>query len=353
MPFFQFNAYPIWFNLGIFAVLVVIIWFAGARLSAYADLIADRTGVGKAFIGLVLLAGATSLPEIGTTVSASWVGNAPLAVNNLLGGIAMQTAVLAIADCFVARGALTFFNPGPAVILAGALLILLLGLTLAAIASNSMGSLFSVGWWTVLLFAMYLVSLYLLKDSEGRGSWRPVELPQALKEAVASSPSPSIPSAAKSTTQLFGLFAAGGTVILIAGVTVAQVSDALAQQTGLGASFVGATLVAMSTSLPELSTTIAAARLGAYSMAISNIFGSNALMVGLLFVSDVFYREGPILEAVDPSAIFAAASGVVVTSVYLIGLIERRNQAVGRLGLDSLTVLFVYAGTVLVLYTLR
>ncbi len=112
-------------------------------------------------------------------------------------------------------------------------------------------------------------------------------------------------------------------------------------------------MVAISTSLPELSTTIAAARLGAYSMAISNIFGSNALMVGLLFVSDVFYREGPILEAVDSSAIFAAASGVVVTSVYLIGLIERRNKTVGRLGLDSLTVLFVYAGTILVLYTLR
>jgi cation:H+ antiporter len=162
-----------------------------------------------------------------------------------------------------------------------------------------------------------------------------------------------MPYTTKSTTQLFGLFAAGGTVIFMAGVTVAQVSDALAQQTGLGASFVGATLVAISTSLPELSTTIAAARLGAYSMAISNIFGSNALMVSLLFVSDVFYREGPILESVDASAIFAAASGVVVTSVYLIGLIERRNKTVGRLGLDSLTVLFVYAGTVLVLYTLR
>lgn len=352
MPFIQFSAYPIWLNLGIFAVLAVIIWSAGARLSGYADLIADRTGIGKAFIGLVLLAGATSLPEIGTTVSASWVGNAPLAVNNLLGGIAMQTAVLAIADFFVARGALTFVNPRPTVIMAGASLILLLGLTLAAIASNSPVSLFGVGLWTVLLFGTYLASLYVLKDSEGRGSWRPVEVPQALKEAAAS-PSQSSPNVARSTTQLFVLFAAGGTVIFVAGVTVAQVSDALAQQTGLGASFVGATLVAISTSLPELSTTIAAARLGAYSMAISNIFGSNALMVGLLFVSDVFYREGPILEAVDPSAIFAAASGVVVTSVYLIGLIERRNKTVGRLGWDSLTVLFVYAATVLVLYTLR
>jgi len=102
-----------------------------------------------------------------------------------------------------------------------------------------------------------------------------------------------------------------------------------------------------------MSTTIAAVRLGAYSMAISNIFGTNALLVALIFLGDLFYRQGPILESVGRPSLFAAAMGIVATSVYLVGLIERRNKTYLGMGLDSIAVLLLYLVTLFVLFLLR
>ena len=142
-------------------------------------------------------------------------------------------------------------------------------------------------------------------------------------------------------------------VILVAGTLLVATGEALALQTGLGSSFVGATLLASTTSLPELSTTLGAVRLRAYSMAFANIFGSNAIMLALLFLTDLVHRDAPILESVDRSAMFAAAMGIVVTTVYLVGLIMRRHRAIFRMGVDSFIVLIAYALTIVGLYVLR
>ena len=88
-------------------------------------------------------------------------------------------------------------------------------------------------------------------------------------------------------------------------------------------------------------------------MAVANIFGTNAFLVALLFLSDLFYRQGPVVQAVDRSSVFAAAAGIVATSVYLVGLIERRNRRFLGMGIDSSIVLVCYATTLLVLYLLR
>ena len=111
MSFLSFQSFPIWANLVIFAVAAAIIWFAGTRLERYTDAISIRTGLGKAFLGLLLLATATSLPEIATTVTATLGGNVDLALHNLLGGVVMQTAVLAVVDLAVREGPLTRFTP--------------------------------------------------------------------------------------------------------------------------------------------------------------------------------------------------------------------------------------------------
>ena len=102
----------------------------------YADIIADRSGLGEAFVGSVLLTMATSLPEIGRTITASLLGNAPLAVNSLFGGVVLQTAVLAVADLAVAQRVLTYFAPRPVLLLQGASVVLLLGLAIARIAAG-------------------------------------------------------------------------------------------------------------------------------------------------------------------------------------------------------------------------
>jgi cation:H+ antiporter len=112
-------------------------------------------------------------------------------------------------------------------------------------------------------------------------------------------------------------------------------------------------LVAASTSLPELGTSLAAVRLGNHQMAVSNILGTNCLEVALFFVADAFYRGGPILAETNRATLFAAAAGVLVTCVFLVGLLERRDRTVMRMGVDSLLVLVVYAVTLGGVYLLR
>lgn len=339
--------------MAVFSLAALAIWLAGARLAVAADIIADRSGLGEAFVGLVLLATVTSLPEIGRTITASAIGNAPLAVNALFGGILIQTAILALADLAIAQRVLTYFAPRPVLLLQGGVVLLLLGLALAGMAAGEILHLFGVGLWTTILAILYLCSLYLLKNYEKREQWRPVQVPRELKEEVVRREIRQRDQRQKPLMRIVLWFALSAGIIFLAGVVLAEVGNALAVQTGLGAGFVGATLLAFAGSLPELSTTIAAVRLGAYSMAISNIFGTNALLVALLFLSDVFYRRGPVLEAVDRSAAFAAAVGIVTTSIYLLGMLERRNRVVLGMGLDSLAVLLVYAMALVVMYLLR
>ena len=352
MAWLNFEAYSIVLNLAFFAVAAAVVWFAGSRISGYADGITNKSGLDQAFVGLLFLALATETPEIGTTMTAAATGNGELAVGNLFGGVVMQTAILAVVDLTVMRGALTFFTPRPVLLLQGILLALLLGLTLAAVTAGEIFTLWGVGLWTVLLFGAYVLSLYLSHRYQGRERWHPdtpVEevIGPAHRQAAAEMRRG---YADWSLRRLILFFIGGSAVILVAGMVLARVGEAIAEQTGLGSTFVGATLLATSTSLPELSTAVAAVRLGNYSMAVSNIFGSNAIMVALLLLADLFYRQGPILSAINPAATFTVAMGIVVTCAYLVGLVERRDQVFLRMGVDSVAVLLFYLGTIGILY---
>ena len=130
-------------------------------------------------------------------------------------------------------------------------------------------------------------------------------------------------------------------------------AEALAEQTGLGKSFIGATLLAGSTSLPELSTTIMAIRLHSYTMAISNIFGSNLIMVVLILPADLAFTGGPLLQYADKSAAFALICGIVVTSIYVVGLTVRSSGRFLGMGYDSAAVLLVYILSLFGLYAFR
>ncbi|HEV2109260.1 MAG TPA: hypothetical protein VGR16_13445 [Thermomicrobiales bacterium] len=350
MPAFQ--TYPIWLNLGLLVLAAGVVVLAGTRLSAYAEVIAGRTGLGEAVVGTVLLATATSLPEIATITTASAIGNAPLAINNLLGGIMLQTTILVLADLVGRRGALTYFAARATLLLQGVWLITMLALVLAGIIVGERGSLFQVGLGSTLAFGAYLLGIYLLNRYREHEGWQPVGAPE---DRAGGDPQTSQGQHGqdRSTTWLFVAFAMGGLAILLAGTAVGRTGNALAAQTGLGGSFIGATLVAAATSLPELSATLTAVRLGAYQLAVSNILGGNMLLVALLFLADIFYRPRPILDIADRSAMLGAAAGILMTAAYLFGMIERRNRTVFGLGLDSVAVLVVYLTTLVGLYLLR
>ena len=351
----SFSSLPMAANMALFVLAAAVVWIAGTRLAIIADVIADRKRIGKALMGLLFLAAATELPELVTTISAAMKNNAALVLNNMFGGITMQTAILAVADGAVIHATLTSYPRKTTLALEGILLILLLGFLLAIISLNDFFGDFMlfgrIGIGTVMLGFAYIAVIQFLRFHEANARWRPLDFPDEGK-AVFGGTGPqdfkTMPLA-----RLYGFTAIAVLSILVAGLLLVQLAEVLALQSGLGSSFVGVTLLAASTSLPELSTTIAAVRIGAFTMAISNIFGSNLIMLALLLPADMFYEGGRILEQADRSARFALLSGIMVTSVYVIGLLMRSKRRFFALGYDSLIVLVLYLASLVVFFVLR
>lgn len=342
---------PLGVNIVLFLIAACAVWIAGTQLAVAAEEISDRRQLGKAMVGLVFLATATELPEIVTTMFAAIQGQARLLLNNMFGGIALQTAMLAIADLMAMNVAITRFPAKPTPILEGVLLMLTLTVLQGTILLGDVAPIGHVGLGTILLAGLYVWIIQLLREQDRNSVWVPVEIPNVSVGDRSTGLLARVAGA--SERALYYRFLLAAASILLFGIVLVVVAEALAVQTGLGASFIGATLLAGSTSLPELSTTVMAVRLHSYTMAISNIFGSNLIMVVLLLPADMLYTRGPLLLAVDPSASLALICGLVVTAVYVIGLIVRGSRRVMGMGYDSAAVLTIYASFLTVLYTLR
>lgn len=336
-------------NLAVFAAAAAVVWLAGTRIAGYASTLADRTGIGKAVVGALLLGGITSLPEIATTGSAAASGNAALAVNNLLGGIAMQVAILALADAAIGRGALSAIVARPTVLLQATLNILLLAILAIGITAGDVPFL-GMGAWTAAIAAAYLTSMVIIGRSQAPAAWRPG---REVARGTAGDKARDTGKETRSTGRVALYTAASGAAIFVAGYVLAHTGEALAEQTGLGASFVGAVLVAVATSLPEVSSTLAAVRLGHLELAFGDIFGTNLFDVAAVTLADAVYAGGPVLREVGAFSTCAALLGILVTAIFLGGLIERRDRVVLRMGVDSLLVLLVYLGGLALLYQLR
>jgi cation:H+ antiporter len=346
----MFQQFPLAGNLAVFAGAALVVWLAGTRVARYADEIARRTGLGHAAAGL-LLAGITSLPEIAVTLTASITGNPQLAVNNLLGSVAMQVAILAVADAVIGRDALTSVIPDPAVLTQVTLNTLVLSLVGAAVVAGDR-AFFGVGIWSWVLLAAYVGSIWVISRSGGRHSWV-AEGKSGPAREVRSKREDEEKEERVPLSRLGLKTAAAGAAILLAGFLLSKTGEAIAAQTGLGQSLGGYLLVAISTSLPEASTVVASVRLRRYVMAVSDIFGTNLFNGGLVFLVDLAYRGGPVLNEVGGFSAFAAMLGAVVSAIFLAGLIERRDRTLLRMGYDSLLVLGTYLAGVAVLFSLR
>lgn len=342
---------PVFINVALFVAAAVGVWFAGSRLAVYADAIADRKRIGHAFIGLVFVAAATSLPEMVTTIVGALAGEPELVLGNMFGGIPMQTAVLAVADAFFAGAALTSYPRKPTSALEATLLIVLLALLLTLHTVGEFALLFGVGLGTLFLAAAYIAIVVMLRQYGAEEVWVPVEIPE-IKEPLPGGIAPKALDRVAFPTLVWS-FVLLSLVILVCGLVLTASAAALSEQTGLSTSFIGVTLLASVTSFPEVSATFSAVRIGAHSMAISNIFGSNLLMIALVFPADLAYGGGPILGALDPSTTFALISGTLLTAIYLAGLLIRSRRTIAGMGYDSALVLLAYALTLVVYYRLR
>lgn len=355
--------------VAIFVAAGVLVWLAGSRLSGYVEAISERTGLGAAFMGAVLLGGITSLPELATTLTAAIGGDADMAVNNIYGGVAMQVAVLALADAAIREESLSSVARKPVILLEGILLIFVLALSTAGMIIGEPAG-WPVGPWAASTLLAALGAFYVIRRYEGHPAWQPVTEEGRLEEAGGrrerdharegaapddeGTPEPEEPDdPRRSLATLIALSALAGLAILAAGVVLTRTGETLATRTGLGSSFVGAALIAASTSMPEVSTTIAAARLGRYDMAFSNVFGANLLDIGLIAVTDIAYQGPPVLLEMGRFAQVGALLGIGVTALFLAGVIRRRVPKLGRLGVDSIAVLALYLAGLYALFTLR
>ena len=343
---------PLWLLIAIFVVASAFIWWAGTRLERHADTLSRQTGMGQAFTGMLLLAAATSLPELATTVTAiALLNNPTLAVHNLLGGVALQTFLLVVSDVVKRRkGALTFFSPQFVLLIEGIGLLLLLLITIGGITAKGTPTLGFVSLWIVALVCAYGGVMYLVFRHRGQPRWTPSlldDVPAELRPGHEPEPESADTQPLWTVWAKFGAFSL---VVLAGGWAATEAADALAKETGMSDAFVGATLLAAATSLPELSTTCSAARNGRYTVAISNIFGSNAFDVTLIALAELLYWKSSVLAHAETSVIFVATIGGVMTCAYLWGLIERENRTVLGIGWDSALAGLMYFAGMAVLY---
>ncbi len=337
-------------NAAVFAIGALIVWIAGARLALIGDELSERYRLEKEFIGLVFLATVSKLPEIVTTVTAARIDNPQLVLGALFGSISFNTAILAVADVFIVRGALTSWPRSPANALSGVILIGLLSLMLAITITGDPPVFHSVGLGGLALALCFPLVIALQRSVDRRASWAPVDLPERTQKGLMIRERSAVGK--QSTAVLLtksGGYALG---ILLGGLARTMSADALATQFGLGSSFVGVTLLAIATSLPEFSTTIASVRIGAYTMALANIFGSNLITVALIAPADLAYPRGAILSDAGPASQLALAVGILVTAIYVAGILIRRTPQYLGAGVDSWLVMAVYLGSLLPLFLL-
>lgn len=342
----SFAELPLPANLAIFAASAAAVWVAGTRLAALVDRLATLTGIGQAFAGMLLLGGITSLPEIATVGTASWTGNPELAVSNLLGSAAANILLLAVADAVIGRDALTSVVATPSTLFQGTLGMMLLAAVAVVVTVGDVAVL-GVGVGSTLLLAGCVAALWLSSGYERRHVWTAVgrDREEERGEGEADTGHGSLASVSVRT-------AAAGGLILVAGFFLSQTGDALARQTGLGTGLVGLVLVAFATSLPELSSIVSALRLRRYEMAVGDLFGTNLFNIALLFLADLAYEGEAVLSIGGAFEAVAALLALLMTGVFVLGLLERRDRTVLRMGYDSLAALLLYAGGLALLYPL-
>lgn len=357
----DFESNSIWLNLLLFSGAAGVVWYAGTKLERQADAIAWRTGLGHAFIGMLLLAGATSLPEVATTVTAVWIGNLSMAVHNLLGSVVFNTAALAIADAVSGRSALTHRSPRYVLFMTGGGVVLLLSILLMAgsmakgIAETGSAAdwLFHARFWEVLVILAYLGMVYMTHRGQSHPRWKPISAPADSGKEEERQFEQALAYRDWSSAKLYSAFGAASLAVVAAAWLLTQSGDALARQTGLGEGFVGFALIALATTLPEISTTVAAARAGNDNMAVSNIFGSSAFVLLLLGLIALFIGSEVWVLVASPSGSFAIGLGIIVTLTYLWGLLEREDRTFLRMGWDSVAVVGLVLGGSWVIYLLE
>ena len=318
---------------GQFIACALLIGYAGGKLARYGDIIGHKAGWSGSWVGLILLSTVTSLPELATGISAAgFTGKPDVAAGDVFGSCAFNLLILCILDAFYRKEPL-YGKVRQGHALEGAFGMALLALAGAALILGK--RLDELAFWNIGVFSPTVVVLYLLamraihpkeqRDGEDQPDENGAQEDMSMKRALT----------------MYGVSAA---TVVAAGGYLPFVAVRLAELMGWGESFVGTLFVAAATSLPELSVSITALRLGQPDMAVANILGSNMFNVIMLAVDDVAYRQGPILSNVSPLHTVTVFATLVMGAIVIAALIGRpRKRVLGLMSWHSIVIVAVFA----------
>jgi cation:H+ antiporter len=320
---------------------VILIGYAGIRLSRYGDVIAEKTGLGGTWVGLILLATVTSLPELVTGVSAVAVAQVPnIAIGDVLGSCVFNLLIIVVLD-FLHRGESVYTRASQGHILSagfGVILIGLVGFNLILADRQEQFAFRHIGGYTPVIILLYALAVRTVMRYEQS------RIAQYVEKAVEYYPHITLHQAVRR-------YAMAALVVVATGTWLPFVGVELADLMGWHRTFVGTLLVAFATSVPELVVTVAAAQIGALDMAISNLFGSNLFDILIVAVDDLFFPNGPILAHVSSVHAVSAFSALMMTGVAIVGLLYRpRGRLFKTVGWASLLLFSIYLLNAYILY---
>jgi len=323
-----------------FIVVAAVILFAGSNLSRYGDVIAEKTGMGRTWVGVILMASVTSLPELITGVSSIVIFDLPeIAVGNVLGACMFNMLTIAFLDVLSGPTPIsTRANQGQ--VLAAGFGVLMLGMAAMSIAASATTPAIGwIGWNSVAFFLIYAVSMRTVFLFERR------RIAEFVHERVEAAHYDSI-----SLGKAYRNYAVNAGLVIGAATYLPHLGDQIATATGLGGTFVGTTFIALTTTLPELIVSISALRIDAADLAFGNLLGSNLFNLAILAIDDLLYLEGPLLSDVAQSHVVSANAAMAMTAVAVIGLTYRASKKRFLFAWDSLAIVMVYLYAVSMVY---
>lgn len=327
-----------------FILCSAVIVLCGTNLSRYGDVIAEKTGLGRAWIGLVLMASVTSLPELINGISSVAFVDAPnIALGDIMGSCVFNLSIIALMD--ILHGPKPIFSKAEhGHIISAGFGVILIGLASISILSNaSIPSIGHVGAYTPAIILIYLIGIRGLFLFEKK---KIAEFVGEMAEAIQ--------YGHVSTKEAVIKYSLNALIIVGAAAWLPFIGDRLAEETGLGRSFIGSTFIALTTSLPELVVSISALRIGATDMAIANLFGSNMFNISILAIDDLFYTKGPLLSHVSMNHAVTGFMAVIMTGIAIVGLTYRlEKKTFLRLGWDAIAMLMAYIVNIYLLYSMR
>jgi len=324
-----------------FLAVTALILFSGTRLTRYGDIISERSGLSRLWLGLVLMAGVTSLPELATGVSAVMSDLPDIAAGNILGSCVFNVFILGLLDTLSRKVPLSSKVNQGNILSAGMSILFLGGVALSLFLGARLPGLGWVGFYTPLLIVGYLGTMRMAFKFEKRHP-----LPRSIGGAGAA-------GAGLTLRAAIIRYAFHAAVVVGAAVFLPSIAKGIAETTGLGQTFVGNIFVAVSTSFPELTVSVAALRIGAVDMAVGNIFGSNIFNMFILAIEDLLYFKGPILSFVTAQHMIPSLTAMAMTGLAVAGLIYNLEKKRFLWAWDSFGIILIFAVNLYLLLVLR